>query len=124
MTQPLFDARGLDDALSHTIAGLPAASIDHLGMHADRLPQRLRLVEQGIKVEATGFGRVELDPVATLRAIIDVDPTALMVGADLPSTPARRPFQNDDIDLIVDSLPPEQVSAVLWDNASAFYLGS
>lgn len=119
-----IDARRLDDTLSRTIAGLPAASIDHLGMHADGLPQLLRLVEQGVKVKATGFGRVELDPVTTLRAIIDVDPTALMVGTDLPSTRARRPFQNDDIDLIVDSLAPEHVSAVLWDNAAAFYLGS
>ncbi|WP_328744081.1 amidohydrolase family protein [Gulosibacter sediminis] len=57
-----IDARTIDDELSRRIASLPAASIDHLGMHGDGLANLLRLVEQGVKVKATGFGRVELDP--------------------------------------------------------------
>ena len=117
-----IDARTLDDDLSDRIAGLPAASIDHLGMHADGLPNLLRLVERGVKVKATGFGRVELDPAATIRAIVDVDPSALMVGTDVPSTRARRPFHDEDFRIIRDALAPEQVAAVFWDNAAAFYL--
>jgi predicted TIM-barrel fold metal-dependent hydrolase len=118
-----IDARTIDDGLSRRIASLHAASIDHLGMHEDGLAQLLRLVEQGVKVKATGFGRVELDPAATIKAIMSVDPTALMVGTDLPSTRARRPFENGDFDTIADALSPEQLDAVFWGNAAAFYLG-
>ena len=57
-----------------------------------------------------------------MRAILDVDPTALMVGTDLPSTRARRPFQDEDFDLIKQTLNPDEVFAVFWDNAAKFYL--
>src|SRR5690606_1855588 len=84
-TELYVDARSLD-GLEDRIAALPAASIDHLGMHEDGLPTLLRLVELGVKVKATGSGRIDLDPTAAIRAIMRVDPTALMVGTDLPST--------------------------------------
>ena len=116
-----IDARTIDDDLARRIAALPAVSIDHLGMHEDGLPQLLRLVEQGVKVKATGFGRIDMDPVAAIRAIVDADPTALMVGTDLPSTRARRPFAPQDLDLIRGVLTPPEQSAVFWDNAAAFY---
>jgi len=45
----------------------------------------LELVDAGVKVKATGFGRVDLDPGEVVRRIVDVDPTALMAGTDLPS---------------------------------------
>ncbi|HJG79912.1 MAG TPA: amidohydrolase family protein, partial [Brevibacterium senegalense] len=110
-----IDARTIDDDLARRIAALPAVSIDHLGMHEDGLPQLLRLVEQGVKVKATGFGRIDMDPARTLAAIVDVDPTALMVGTDLPSTRARRPFAPQDLDLIRGVLTPPEQSAVFWD---------
>ena len=91
-------------------------------MHEDGLPALLRLVERGVKVKATGFGRVELDPAATIRAVVATDPTALMVGTDLPSTRARRPFRPEDLELIREVLTPEQVADVFWNNAAAFYL--
>ncbi|MEU5466387.1 amidohydrolase family protein [Streptomyces xinghaiensis] len=119
-----IDARPIDESLSRRIAALPEASIDHLGMHEDGLSNLLRLVEQGVKVKATGFGRVELDPAATVRAIDATDPTALMVGTDLPSTRARRPFRDEDLALIVDALPADRVADVFWNNAASFYLGA
>ncbi|WP_295108096.1 amidohydrolase family protein [uncultured Kocuria sp.] len=119
-----IDARTIDESLSRRIAALPAASIDHLGMHEDGLSNLLRLVERGVKVKATGFGRVELDPAATVRAIDATDPTALMVGTDLPSTRARRPFRDEDLALIVDALPADRVADVFWNNAASFYLGA
>lgn len=119
-----IDARTIDENLSRRIAALPAASIDHLGMHEDGLSNLLRLVERGVKVKATGFGRVELDPAATVRAIDATDPTALMVGTDLPSTRARRPFRDEDLALIVDALPADRVADVFWNNAASFYLGA
>lgn len=118
-----IDASTIDENLSRRIATLPAVSIDHLGMRKDGLSNLLHLVERGVKVKATGFGRIELDPATAIKAIMDVDPTALMVGTDLPSTRARRPFQDEDFECIRLALTPEQVSAVFWDNAAAFYLG-
>ena len=119
-----IDARSIDEDLSRRIASLPAASIDHLGMHEGGLANLLRLVEQGVKVKATGFGRVELDPAATIRAIDETDPTALMVGTDLPSTRARRPFRDEDLALIADALPADRLADVFWNNAASFYLGA
>lgn len=99
-------------------------SIDHLGMNSEGLPTLLRLVERGVKVKATGFGRVDLDPAEAVRRIVDTDPSALMVGTDMPSTRAVRPFADADFDLIRETLTPEEASAVFWDNAAAFYLRS
>lgn len=118
-----IDASTIDESLSRRIATLPEVSIDHLGMHENGLPNLLHLVERGVKVKVTGFGRIELDPATAIKAIMDVDPTALMVGTDLPSTRARRPFQDEDFEYVRLALTPEQISAVFWDNAAAFYLG-
>ncbi len=120
-TELYIDARAAAD-LADRLTALPAVSIDHLGLHADGLDDLLRLVEHGVKVKATGFGRIDLDPAAAIEAIMGVDPTALMVGTDLPSTRARRPFENIDFAIIEQALDPDQVSAVFWDNAAAFYL--
>ncbi|WP_432790733.1 amidohydrolase family protein [Brevibacterium sp. K11IcPPYGO002] len=116
-----IDARTIDADLAARIAALPAVSIDHLGMHEDGLPTLLRLVEAGVKVKATGFGRVELDPAEAVRRIVDTDPTALMVGTDLPSTRARRPFSDADFTLLLQVLTPTEADAVFWSNAARFY---
>ncbi|WP_209324953.1 amidohydrolase family protein [Brevibacterium renqingii] len=120
-TELYIDARTLDNELADRIAALPAASIDHLGMHEDGLPILLRMVERGVKVKATGFGRVEFDPAEAVRRIVDTDPTALMVGTDLPSTRARRPFADADFALIRQVLTPAEADAVFWTNAAKFY---
>ena len=93
-------------------------------MHEDGLPALLRLVERGVKVKATGFGRVHLDPAAVVRAIVDVDPSALMLGTDLPSTRAERPFRDEDLRVVAEAVPAEHVEDVFWANAARFYLGS
>lgn len=116
-----IDARTIDDDLADRLACLPAVCIDHLGMHSDGLPTLLRLVEGGVKVKATGFGRVELDPAEAVRRIVDTDPSALMAGTDLPSTRARRPFADADFSLILQELDPAEAEAVLWTNAANFY---
>ena len=114
------DGRALP-ALETRLARLPRLSIDHLGMHADGLPALLRLVERGARVKASGFGRVELDVPATLRAIARVDPSALLFGSDLPSTRAPRPFDPADVDVLVDALGAELAARALYDNAVAWY---
>lgn len=52
-----------------------------------------------------------------------MNPTALMVRTDLPSTRVRRPFQDEDFALIKETLTPEAVESVFWENAAKFYLG-
>lgn len=117
-----IDARTIDDDLAARIAALPAASIDHLGMHADGLDRLLQLVERGVRVKATGFGRVQLDPASVIARIMAVDPSALMVGTDLPSTRARRRFRPADLDLVARAVGSGHVADVFWNNAAAFYL--
>ncbi|MFE5711076.1 amidohydrolase family protein [Streptomyces sp. NPDC056501] len=119
-TELYIDARDLPD-LAATVAALPAVSVDHLGLHRDGLPHLLALVDRGVKVKATGFGRVDLDPAAAMAAVMKADPTALMAGTDLPSTRARRPFRDDDLALIARTVGEEALDAVLWDNAAALY---
>ncbi|MDD0975311.1 amidohydrolase family protein [Pseudomonas fontis] len=114
------DARELAD-LAPVLRHLPAASIDHLGLSRDGLPELLRLAEAGVRIKACGFGRVDFDVVPALRDIEAANPHALMFGTDLPSTRAPRPFAASDIELIGEALGAEALERALWRNAWAFY---
>jgi predicted TIM-barrel fold metal-dependent hydrolase len=114
------DARDLP-ALAGVLGSLPAASIDHLGLSAAGLPGLLRLAERGIRVKATGFGRIDLDPAAAMRALYDANPDCLMFGTDLPSTRAARPYRDDDLALILRTFDASRADRVLRANAAAFY---
>lgn len=107
-------------SLQPVISKLPAISIDHLGMSAEGLPFLLDLVDRGVRVKATGFGRVAMNVADTLRRIHAVNPEALMFGTDLPGTRAGRPFEDSDVDLICDVVGTDMY-AVLEDNARACY---
>lgn len=104
-----------------TLAALPVVSIDHLGLSASGLGTLLRLAEQGVRVKASGFGRVDFDVRAALRDLHSANPEALMFGTDLPSTRAPRPFREEDIRLVRDVLPDAGARRVLHDNAAAFF---
>jgi predicted TIM-barrel fold metal-dependent hydrolase len=92
------------------LRALPRLVVDHLGLDDEALPVLRRL---GCMVKATGFGRVDLDVAATLRAL---DPAKLLFGTDLPGTRARRPFEPGDLALVAGIAP-----AALADNARAWY---
>ena len=100
------------DLLAHEprLLAIPRLVVDHLGLDSDALPVLRRL---GCMVKATGFGRVDLDVEATLRAL---DPSKLMFGTDLPGTRARRPFEPADLDLVAAIAPQ-----ALAENALAWY---
>ena len=115
-----LDAADLDQ-LADPIGRLPRVSIDHLGLTAAHRPTLLALAEAGVRIKATGFGRVELDVPGTLRQIHAANPHSLMVGTDLPGTRARRPFEPSDLTLIGDALGAAALPAVLHDNAVDFY---
>lgn len=114
------DSRELPDIESRLLQ-LPAISIDHLGLSAEGLPAVLRLAERGVRIKACGFGRVDFPVAEALRDIDAANPFALMFGTDLPSTRAPRPFQVQDIVLLIEALGEAGARRALWDNAARFY---
>ncbi|MFA0810230.1 amidohydrolase family protein [Microbulbifer epialgicus] len=106
-----------------TLLSLPSVSIDHLGLSKSGFRQVLMLAEKGVKVKATGFGRLDFAPGPAIADLYQANPECLMFGSDLPSTRAPRPFQFEDINLIQDVLGEPGASKVFWKNAKAFYLG-
>lgn len=115
------DARDLE-TIQTTLAALPAVSISHLGLSQAGFPTLLKLAEKGMKVKATGFGRViDIDVPTALRDLAKANPDCLMFGTDLPSQRARRPFLPSDIDLIRESLDQSLWNKVFHENAVAFY---
>jgi predicted TIM-barrel fold metal-dependent hydrolase len=114
------DSGALGD-LYGILKALPAVSIDHLGLSKKGFGTLLKLVEQGVHVKATGFGRVDFDVRRALRDLYSANPESLMFGTDLPSTRAPRPYEDQDMDLIVDTLGVERARKVLSDNAMKLY---
>ena len=114
------DSRELG-GLYETLSSLPAVSIDHLGLSKEGLGTLLKLTERGVRVKATGFGRVDFDVPTALKQLYAANPHALMFGTDLPSTRAPRPYADEDFLLVVDTLGDEAAQAVFFDNAATFY---
>jgi predicted TIM-barrel fold metal-dependent hydrolase len=116
------DAAQLQGELESVLTRLPRVALDHLGLTGAGLPVTVRLAEAGVKVKATGFGRVEgLDVQEALHKISSANPSALMFGTDMPSTRARRPFEPGDIRLLQETLGEVNARKALWDNAAELY---
>lgn len=103
------------------IEGLAKVSVDHLGLTSQGLDDLYELVAKGLKVKATGFGRVEFEIVEVLKMIYSIDPRSLMFGSDLPSTRAKRPFQQSDIELILHNFTKKESDNIMFKNALDFY---
>jgi predicted TIM-barrel fold metal-dependent hydrolase len=114
------DSRELD-GLFNTLVALPAVSIDHLGLSKEGFGTLLKLVERGVHVKATGFGRVDFDVRTAIQDIFSANPESLMFGTDLPSTRAPRPYEDSDFNLVVEALGEEKAQKVLHENAVKFY---
>ena len=114
------DSRELE-GLYNTLVSLPACSIDHLGLAKEGFGTLLRLAERGVRVKATGFGRVDFDVPIALKELHTANPQSLMFGSDLPSTRAPRPYADEDYLLVVETLGHEAARAVFYDNAERFY---
>ena len=119
-TELYIDSGKLQD-LSKILVSLPAVCIDHLGLSAEGFPVLAGLVEKGVRVKATGFGRLDFDVRAALQTLQAANPEALMFGTDLPSTRAPRPYDDADYRMVVETLGEEQARRVLYDNAVSFY---
>ncbi|KOS69338.1 2-pyrone-4,6-dicarboxylate hydrolase [Lysinibacillus contaminans] len=118
-----IDAQELPE-IAPILQQLPAISIDHLGLSEAGLPHLVQLVEQGVRVKATGFGRVEVNVVQAMEEIYKANPDALMFGTDLPSTRAKRPFHVTDIDLIQQTFDAKAAEKILFSNADTWYARS
>ncbi|MDZ4186365.1 MAG: amidohydrolase family protein [Desulfuromonadales bacterium] len=114
------DSRDLGE-LVPLLTRLPAVSIDHLGLSREGLPALLQLVAAGVRVKATGFGRVDFSVATALQELCAVNPDALLFGTDLPSTRAARPYGDVDFLLVVEALGEELARKVLCTNALNFY---
>ncbi len=114
------DSADLAD-LFEALVSLPAVSIDHLGLSEAGFPTLLKLAEKGVRVKATGFGRVDFDVRPALTELYAANPRALMFGTDLPSTRAPRPYLDDDYTLVLETLGEEKAANVFYQNAIEFY---
>ena len=103
------------------LSSLPAVSIAHFALSRAGFDDLLKLVEKGIRVKATGFGRVDFDVSYAMKKICAVNSDNLMFGTDLPSTRAKKPFTHDDFLLIIETLGEDQARKVFYDNAVKFY---
>ena len=119
-TELYVDSNELAD-LFDTLVSLPAVSIDHLGLSKAGFPTLLKLAERGVRVKATGFGRVDFDVRPALSELYAANPRALMFGTDLPSTRAPRPYEDNDYTLVLETLGEEKAADVFYKNAIEFY---
>lgn len=108
-------------ALKPEINKLAAVSIDHLGLDKSGIPLLKEFVSHGVKVKATGFGRVDFDAIALVKALHCINPEAVMFGTDLPSTRAPLPFDNQHLFDLIECLGQKGMGQVCWSNARKFY---
>ena len=108
-------------ALKSKLCKLPAVSIDHLGLDKSGIALLKEFVAQGVKVKATGFGRVDFDALGLVSELYTINPEALMFGTDLPSTRAPLPFEDRHLFDLIRCLGEKAAEQVCWGNARKFY---
>ena len=119
-TELYVDSKDLKD-LKKVLKKIKYFSIDHLGLSKSGLKDLYYWVEQGIKVKATGFGRIDFDPINVMKQINEINPNALLFGTDLPSTRAKIPFTQKDILRVVDNFSKEDQERIFYKNALNWY---
>lgn len=119
-TELYIDSNDLS-SLKKVLQNIPKFSIDHLGLSETGLKDLYYWVEKGIKVKATGFGRIDFDALKAMKVINNINPEALMFGTDLPSTRAKIPFSDKDVQLIVDNFSETETEHIFYKNAVNWY---
>lgn len=109
------------NVLQSDILALPAVSIDHLGLNRSGIPLLKEFVSKGVKVKATGFGRLDFDALTLVSGLYDINPDAVMFGTDLPSTRAPMPFEEQHLFDMMACFGEKAVEQICWSNARAFY---
>lgn len=119
-TELYVDSKELPE-LHKILIELPCVCIDHLGLSNAGRAELLSLVENGVHVKATGFGRVDIDIKNAIKEIIAINPNALVFGTDLPSTRAARPYSDDDLFMVIDAVGEDMARKVFYENAIGLY---
>lgn len=119
-TELYINSRELSD-LKHLLLSIPSFSIDHLGLSKDGLDNLYYWAEKGIKVKATGFGRLDFEPIKVIRELYKINPHGIMFGSDLPSTRSKTPFSMKDLELLTDNFSEVELDKILFSNAYNFY---
>ena len=91
------------EELEARLAALPRIVIDHLGLTKAGNAPLLRLVERGGYVKASGFARLDFDPIPFIEGLIAVRPDAVLFGTDLPGTRSPRPFDRRDLERLCEA---------------------
>ncbi|MGO1868488.1 MAG: amidohydrolase family protein [Sphingobacterium sp.] len=119
-TELYIDSKDLS-SLKSVLQNIPQFSIDHMGLSQAGLKDVYYWVEKGAKVKATGFGRIDFDPIPAMKTIYQINPSALMFGTDLPSTRAKVPFSEKDVQLVSDNFTTDELECILYKNALEWY---
>lgn len=119
-TELYIDSNDLKD-LKSVLQNIPKFSIDHLGLSENGLEDLYFWVEKGTKVKASGFGRIDFNPIPVMKKIYEINPKALMFGTDLPSTRAKIPFSEKDVQLITDNFSTDELHHIFYQNALEWY---
>jgi predicted TIM-barrel fold metal-dependent hydrolase len=120
-TELYIDSSGLEEIQS-VLENIPFFSIDHLGLSKKGLEALNYWAEKGMKIKATGFGRLDFDPIPVMKHIYQINPKALMFGTDLPSTRAKVPFSDRDVQLVKENFSPGEQENIFYRNAWEWYL--
>lgn len=115
-----MDSADIPD-LYQTLIRLPSVSIDHLGLRKAEFTKLVQLAEKGVRVKATGFGRVDFPVPEALKDLYSANPGSLMFGTDLPSTRAPKEYADNDFVLVAEVLGYEAAKNVFSTNALNFY---
>lgn len=119
-TELYVDSKDLS-SLKTVLQTIPKFSIDHLGLSHEGLNDLTFWIEKGVRVKATGFGRIDFDPLPVMKKIYDINPQALMFGTDLPSTRSDIPFSEKDVLLMTDNFSVDELENIFYNNAKGWY---
>lgn len=119
-TELYVDSKNLKE-LKSILEQIPKFSIDHLGLSKTGLADLYYWAEKGAKIKATGFGRLDFNPIEVMKKIHSINPNSLMFGTDLPSTRAKEPFTFDHLEMIKDNFSENEQIRILYENAIDWY---
>jgi len=120
-TEIYMDARNIED-LYPFLSRIPKLVIDHLGMNQVESDKIRLLVETGTIFKATGFGRINMDPIPVMKEMLAINPGSVIFGTDLPGTRARRPILRSDIELIESNFTEKESQLIFKETAEKLYL--
>ena len=120
-TELYVDSKDLKE-LNPILMEIPRFSIDHLGLSKNGIKELYYWAEKGVKIKATGFGRIDFDPLTIMKKIYSINPKSLMFGTDLPSTRAKAPFTMKDVELINNNFTELEQQNIFYKNAEEWYV--